>query len=75
MNETSNSKFVTRKWNIVNDQSSENHDVGNKIIYKTGALKFNFYNYNDAYIVVIGNVMVAGNIAARVAFKNCAPFT
>ena len=66
---------MTRKWNIVNDQSSKNHDVGNKIIYKTGVLKFNFYNYNDTYIVVRGNVMVAGNIAARVALKKCALYT
>ena len=29
LNEESNSKFVTRKWNIVNDQSNANHDVGN----------------------------------------------
>ena len=29
LNETSNSKFVTRKWNIVNDQCNANYDVGN----------------------------------------------
>ena len=29
LNEASNSKFVTRKWNIVNDQSNTNNDVGN----------------------------------------------
>ena len=28
LNEESNSKFVTRKWNIVNDQSNANYDVG-----------------------------------------------
>ena len=33
LNEASDSKFVTRKWNIVNDQSNENYDVGNEIIY------------------------------------------
>ena len=32
LNETSDSKFVTRKWNIVNDQSNANDDVGNEII-------------------------------------------
>ena len=33
LNEASDSKFMTRKWNIVNDQSNENYDVGNEIIY------------------------------------------
>ena len=28
LNEASDSKFVTRKWNIVNDQSKANYDVG-----------------------------------------------
>ena len=33
LNESSDSKFLTRKWNIVNDQSNANCDVGNKIIF------------------------------------------
>ena len=36
LNEASNSKFVTRKWNIiVNDQSNANYDVANEIICNT----------------------------------------
>ena len=31
LNEPSNSKFVTRKWNIANDQSNVNYDVGMKL--------------------------------------------
>ena len=31
LNEASDSKFVTRKWNIVNDQSNANYDVENEI--------------------------------------------
>ena len=31
-NEASDSKFVTRKWNIVNHLSNGNYDAGNKII-------------------------------------------
>ena len=31
LNEASDSKFVTRKWNIVNDQSNSNYDVENEI--------------------------------------------
>ena len=37
-NEENNSKFVTRKWNIVNDNSKVNYGVGNEMIYSTEAL-------------------------------------
>ena len=30
--EANDSKFVTRKWDIVNDQSNANYDKGNEII-------------------------------------------
>ena len=33
LNEASNSKFVARKWNIVNDQSNANYGAINRIIY------------------------------------------
>ena len=39
LNEASDSKFVTRKWNIVHDQSNGNYDVGNGIIDNTELLK------------------------------------
>ena len=48
--EANDSKFVTRKWNIVNHSSNENYSVGNKIIYNEEVLKSNFCDYNDAYI-------------------------
>ena len=41
LNEENDSKFVTRKWNNVNDQSNVNYDVGNKIIYNTEVLRSN----------------------------------
>ena len=56
LNRTNDSKFVTRKWNIVNDQSNANYDVGNEIIYNAEVLKFNLCDYNDAYILVKGNI-------------------
>ena len=52
LNEGSNSRFVTRNWNIVNDQSNTNYDVGNKIIYNSEVLKSNPCDYNDAYNLV-----------------------
>ena len=39
--ETNDSRFMTRKWNIFNDQSNANYDVGNEIIYNTEVLKCN----------------------------------
>ena len=33
LNETGDSKFVTRKPNIVNDQSNKKNDAGGEIIY------------------------------------------
>ena len=76
MNDANNSNFVTRKWNIVSDNSKSNYGAGNEIIYNTEALKSNLYDYNNAYILVGGDITIAGcNFATRVAFKNCAPFT
>ena len=54
--ETSNSKFVIRKWNIVNDQSNANYDAGTEVIYNTEVLKSNICDYNDAYILVKGDI-------------------
>ena len=46
-----------------------------KIIYNTEVLKPNLYDYNDAYILVRGNITIIGHQATEVAFTNCAPFT
>ena len=40
-------KLVTRKWNIVNDQSDAKYER-NKIICNTEESKSNLCNYNDA---------------------------
>ena len=47
LNEPNDSKFMTRKWNIVNDQSKANYDVEKEIIYYTELLKSNLYDYNS----------------------------
>ena len=41
-NEAKNSKFVTRKWNIVNDNSKANYGVGNEMICSTEVLNLIF---------------------------------
>ena len=50
--EASNYRFVTRKWNIVNDQSNTKYVV-NEIIYNTEVLKSKLCDYNEVYILVI----------------------
>ena len=68
--------LVTRKWNVVNDNSKSNYAAANEITYDTEILKSNLCDYNDAYILVRGDITIAGlNIATEVAFKNCASFS
>ena len=75
LNEPKHPKFLTRKWNIVNDETNANYDVGNEIIYNTEGLKSNLCDYNDAYILVRSDITIIGHQATQVAFKICAPFT
>ena len=49
LNEASNSKFETIKWNIVNGQSNVNYDTGNETLSEV--LESNLCDYNDAYIL------------------------
>ena len=51
MNEANDPKFVTRKWNIVNDNSKSNYDVTNEITYDIKTLKSYLYDYNKAFIL------------------------
>ena len=51
LNEANESKFVARKWNIVNDQSNTNCGEKKQIIYNTEVLKSIFFDYNDACIL------------------------
>ena len=77
LNESSESKFVTRKWYILNDQSNANYDVVNEIIiiYSTEVVKSNLCDYNNAYILVRGDITVVAIRATQEPFKDCAPFT
>ena len=73
LNEANDSKFVIRKWNIICGQSYVNYDLGNEIIYNPEVLKSNLCDYNDAYILVRGDITIIGHQAIPVGFKNCAP--
>ena len=76
LNKAYDFKFVTRKWSIANDQSSKNYYVRNDTeIYNTEILKSHLGDYNDAYILVRGEITILVYPVTQVAFKNCAPFT
>ena len=75
LNEANDSKFEKRKWNIAIDNSKPNYDAVNEITYNTEVLKSNLCDYNDAYILLRGNITIIGHQVTQVAFKNCAPFT
>ena len=78
------SKFRTRNWVEINDESRGAYNVNSQIKFKTTMLKSTLCDYNDAYILVKGTISVnntaaqgaaANNTNKKVIFKNCAPFT
>ena len=88
IDDTSNqpSKFRTKNWVEINDESRGTYNVNSQIKFKTTMLKSSLCDYSDAYILVKGAIIITGagaDAAARqaderdkgVAFKNCAPFT
>ena len=45
-------KFVTKKWIEVYDQSEGNYNVNKEIRIKTSTLRSDLCNYSDAYIIL-----------------------
>ena len=87
IDDTSNqpSKFRTKNWVEINDESRGAYNVNSQIKFKTTMLKSSLCDYSNAYILVKGTITITGegaDVAARqaderdkcVAFKNCAPF-
>ena len=74
------SKFRTRNWVEINDESPEKYDNSN-IKFKMSIIKSNLCDYSDAYIPVKGTMTIPNTVAAvnntnkKVIFKNCATFT
>ena len=80
------SKFRTKNWIEINNQSRGVYNTNSDIRFKTTMLKSSICDYGDAYILVKGTITFtrAGDNAAvkqtdkrnkGVIFKNCAPFT
>ena len=75
LNEANDYKFVSRKWNSVNGNSKSNYGVGNEIIYNREVLKSNLCDYQDASILVRGDITVTAAPETQVVFQNCSLFT
>ena len=75
LNEANDSKFVSRKWNIVIANSKANHAVGDSIIYNKEVLKSDLCDYNDFYILVLGDITITEDNGHGVEFKNFAAVT
>ena len=86
LDKTSNqpSKFRTKNWIKINDESRETYSANRQISFKTSMLRSSLCDYIDTYILVKGNTSVNNTVAAdadanntnkKVIFKNCAPFT
>ena len=70
-----NSKFATKKWYIIDNESKGNYSHHNPIKFLTKSIESSLCDYSDAYILVTGNINVTGGDAnTKVAFKNCVPF-
>ena len=62
------SKFRTKNWVQINDESKGTYDVGDEIKFKTTMLKSSLCDYSDAYIHVRGTITV-NNTAAEVLLQ------
>ena len=74
-------KFRTKNWVGINDDSSARHNTGSQTRFKTSILRSSLCYYSDAYIFAKGTIIIT-NTGTQTAqnnkqkiFKNCAPFT
>ena len=64
------SKFRTKSWVEINDESKVTYPVNRKINLKTSMLRSSLSDYSDAYILVKGNLPVNNTAAADAAANN-----
>ena len=78
------SKFRTKNWVEINNESRRTYSANRQINFKTSMLRSSLCEYSDLYIFAKGNISVnntaaadadANNTNKKVIFKNCAPFT
>ena len=54
------SKFKTKNWVEINDESRGKYNVNSQIKFKTTMLKSSLCDYSDAYILVKGKIRITG---------------
>ena len=73
------SKFRTKNWVEINDESRGTYNVNSQIEFKTAMLRSSSCDYSDAYLLVNGTIAVNNTAAAsadpdntnrKVIFKN-----
>ena len=64
------SKFRTKSWVEINDESKVTYPVNRKINLKTSMLRSSLSDYSDAYILVKGNLPLNNTAAADAAANN-----
>ena len=77
------SKFRTKSWVEVNDESRGTYNVNSQIKFKTSMLRSSLCDYSDAYILVSATITVPNTVAVGSAAnnrkytinKNCTPFS
>ena len=70
LNDSTVSKFVTRKWIEVNDLSGGQYSVKENITFKTSMLRQCLRDYSGGYIVVKGLITLEGRDKNKSANKN-----
>ena len=83
LDNTSNqpTKFRTKNWVEINDQSGGTNNVNNQMKFKTSKLRSRLCDYSDAYILVNATITVPNTGTAanpnnrKNITKNCVPFT
>ena len=76
------SKFRTKNWVAVNDESHGTYNVNSQIEFKTSMLRSSLCDYSDAYIhlsatIKVPNTTATGKAANNIKniIKNCTSFT
>ena len=77
------SKFRTKSWVEVNDESRGTYNVNSQIKFKNSTLRSSLCDYSDAYVLVSVTITVpntaapgsAANNRKNITIKNSSPFT
>ena len=64
------SRFKTKNWVEINDESRGAYNVNNQIKFKTTMLKSSLCDYSDAYILAKGTITVNNTAAADADSNN-----